>query len=416
LCDGLLTKSTMRKSARLAQSRVTTAPRPDALSAFLDQHDMMTAAFAPKIMSPPEFRPSATAGGGSGGGFGTGGGFGSTGGFHTTRLAPWEEPRTIVLEDPEPEPVGTLSRWAPSVCASEMANHVNRIRAEMTGKLEYKAVVRDLQGEDSQAEVHGDAALMVQPERFEFFKVKVPPAKTVLPPDAWYKQDELLSAKERESILQYEKQKRMADTIKAKDKHKQMRLIALMQKRFPSGVIGVESADCPDTIVYAADRMAANVKREQRDSRRSQRREWLVQNSYSEPHLGYDFMTQVDPNVQPPAGLERRLWASKKRIPSEVKELVNPSNTYSRVFQDAGIDYSRSQPEVMFNERTKNLRNRETNGKKFNIITGALYEYCNPSMDEKKPSGISTVDTRSREIHPSLNPGPPPAHLTWADS
>eukprot|EP00960_Hanusia_phi_P070866 767417-Hanusia_phi.AAC.4 len=102
----------------------------------------------------------------------------------------------------------------------------------------------------------------------------------------------------------------------------------------------------------------------------------------------------------------------------------------------------------MFNERTKNLRNRETNGKvrghlgqsvmshhvsleqKFNIITGALYEYCNPSMDEKvwcscfylahniaqKPSGISTVDTRSREIHPSLNPGPPPAHLTWADS
>eukprot|EP00960_Hanusia_phi_P070865 767417-Hanusia_phi.AAC.3 len=58
-----------------------------------------------------------------------------------------------------------------------------------------------------------------------------------------------------------------------------------------------------------------------------------VSTSYSEPHLGYDFMTQVDPNVQPPAGLERRLWASKKRIPSEVKELVNPSNTYSRVFQ-----------------------------------------------------------------------------------
>uniref|UniRef100_A0A7S4UN20 Uncharacterized protein n=1 Tax=Guillardia theta TaxID=55529 RepID=A0A7S4UN20_GUITH len=93
-------------------------------------------------------------------------------------------------------------------------------------------------------------------------------------------------------------------------------------------------------------------------------------------------MTEVDPNVQPPPGLERRLWATKKRIPSEVRELVNPTNTYSRVFQglcspvfltpldvtllhreDAGIDYSMNQPEVKFSDRTQNLRNRETNGK-----------------------------------------------------
>ena len=37
-------------------------------------------------------------------------------------------------------------------------------------------------------------------------------------------------------MLQFEKQKRMADLVLGRDRHRQMRLVSIMQRRYPSGV------------------------------------------------------------------------------------------------------------------------------------------------------------------------------------
>ena len=52
------------------------------------------------------------------------------------------------------------------------------------------------------------------------------------------------------------------------------------------------------------------------DSARQAKMDWVMKNSRSEPHLGYDFLRQVPADFEPPAGApERKLWASKGRNP-----------------------------------------------------------------------------------------------------
>lgn len=347
----------MRRSAIIANARPISAPCPDALSNFLDNRGGGGSGYSGGGISgvmigggfggvstgdgarympvdPPPFRPTTTLAGGVGGGFGTGGGFGSTGGFHTMRLQPWQEPKRVDLTATEPKHVPTPGDWAPSTCARAVAHTVNKIRADLQATHLNRAVVKDDEcAAPLQASDPHEPSMVMMPEKFELFTVKVPPTKVVQPPDALFRQDKLMTPKDREAILQYEKQKRMADLVLGRDRHKQMRLISLMQRRFPSGVLGVESAASNGTVVYAATRLSESAKAQVAHEHRLRKQEWIISNSRSEPHLGYDFLHTIPKDFVPPPGApERRMWEQKARVP-QPPELTD---TKARVFQGAG--------------------------------------------------------------------------------
>lgn len=418
----------MRRSAKIANSRPISAPNPDALAGFLDNNGPfggsgggsgfgggapaggMAGRFSP--MDAPAFRPTTTLAGGVGGGFGTGGGFGSTGGFHTMRLQPWQEPKRIDLTDTEPKPVAMPSQWAPSACARAVSHTVNKFRAGLEDTAVNRAVVRDDEcAPPVQATNPHAPSMIMTPEKFEFFTVKVPPTKVVKPPDALFRQDKLMTPKDRESILQYEKQKRMADEVLGRDRHRQMRLISLMQKRFPSGVLGVESAASEGTVVYAATRLAETTKAQVAHEANLAKQQWIIRNSRSEPHLGYDFLQTIPKDFEPPPDApERRLWETKARVQLDPALL----DTRARIFQGAG---EKLKPTGFPKEgthgygRMTNLRNRESESRKFNIVTGTEYSCIPPTG----PDDQSAIPRQGRALHPSLNPGPKPPHITWGE-
>ena len=411
----------MRRSAKIACARPISAPNPDALSNFIDKGGYAggyagtagggVKGFSP--MEPPPFRPTTTLAGGVGGGFGTGGGFGSTGGFHTMRLQPWQEPKRVDLTDTEPKPVPTPSQWAPTACARAVSHTVNKIRADLEPTYLNKAIVRDDEcAAPLQASDPREPAMVMQSEKFELFTVKVPPTRMVQPPDALFRQDKLMTPKDRESILVFEKQKRMADLVLGRDRHKQMRLISLMQKRFPSGVLGVESAASDGTVVYAAKRFDESIKAQVAHEARLRKQDWIIRNSRSEPHLGYDFLQTIPKEFEPPPGApEREMWKTKARADYYETEYVD---TKSRIFQGSSIAPLQAIPDEGTHKygRMTHLRSRDTENKNFNIITGAEYTWLPPSG----PLYPSATPHQARTMHPSLNPGPAPSHITWGES
>jgi hypothetical protein len=208
----------MRNSAKLG--RTVTAPRPDDLAKFLDNPPSTNQKFSNFGDGGPPFRPVTTLRGGSGGGFGTGGGFGSTGGFHTMRLAPWEE-KSIVPLDPNAPPIVELtmpkdrpSQWAPSVCAAAVAHSVNKLRADRDGGENLRAVVDESLVAPPIQPSDGGPMLIMQPERFALMHVSVPPPRRVLPPPNYGQPaDALWTPEERRTLLEFEKAKRLADTV-----------------------------------------------------------------------------------------------------------------------------------------------------------------------------------------------------------
>lgn len=424
---------TMRRSARIANSRPISAPNPDALHSFIDPSPAAFYAAGPRSggsgggvgfieqgsgrrpgyppQDEPPFRPSTTLAGGQGGGFGTGGGFGSTGGFHTMRLQPWQEPKRIDLTDTEPKPVPSMTQWAPSVCARAVAHTVNRIRSEQEATHLNKAIVREDEcAAPVQASDPHEPSMVMIPERFELFTVKVPPTKMVHPPDALFRQDKLMTPKDREAILQYEKQKTMADLVLGRDRHKQMRLISLMQKRFPNGVLGVESAASDGTVVYAATRLKELTKGQVANELHQKKQDWLLRNGRSEPHLGYDFLTTVPRDFEPPAGApESKMWDSKARVPLPPELADSKSRVFQSAAPDEPVGVQPRQPGTHSYGRMMNMRGRETENKSYDIISGVQLAAYPPSG----PQFPSAVPRQSRSLHPSLNPGPLPPHMTW---
>ena len=300
----------MRQSGRGSHARAVTAPNPDALKKFLDNHVPQSAGARGFItFASPPFRPAATLKGGSGGGFGTGGGFGSTGGFHTKRLAPWEENLVIPLDPLAPPIMEQLmpkekpSQWAPSVYATAVAHTVNKIRADLEGKPALRAIVDESLCAPDVQPSKGGPFLIMEPEHFAFHRVTVPPPVRVQPPESYGKPpDAFWTPEERRTLLEFETAKRAADNFLGQDRHRQMRTIAIMQRRYPKGVVGVESANTEGTVVYAADRRVNMLAAQAASERHQQRVNWRVQNGRSEPHLGYDFLTTVPADFVPAVG------------------------------------------------------------------------------------------------------------------
>ena len=207
-------------SIKTSKFKSVSAPCPDNLAKFLDNPIPANRGHSNFAEGGPPFRPVTTLRGGAGGGFGTGGGFGSTGGFHTMRLAPWEEPSLIPLDPRAPPlvenamPKDRPSQWAPSVCATAVAHTVNQVRAEQEGVERLRAVVEPELVAPPVQPSDGGAMLIMEPERFALMRVSVPAPRRVAPPDNYGKPaDALWTPEERRTLLEFEKAKRLADTV-----------------------------------------------------------------------------------------------------------------------------------------------------------------------------------------------------------
>jgi len=184
-----------------------------------------------------------------------------------------------------------------------------------------------------------------------------------------------------------------------------------MQKRFPSGVLGVESAASDGTVVYAATRLSESTKAQVAHEARLRKQDWIVRNSRSEPHLGYDFLHMIPKDFEPPPGApERRLWETKRRVELDPQL----TDTRARVFQGAGEPQKKvGLPDDGTHAwgRMTNIRARETENKRWDIITGLERTVCPPSGREYP----SATAHQPRTLHPSLNTGPAPPHITWGE-
>ena len=136
------------------------------------------------------------------------------------RLAPWEE-KSIVPLDPSAPPIveqtmpkDRPSQWAPSVCAAAVAHSVNKLRAERDGSENLRAVVDESLVAPPIQPSDGGPMLIMQPERFALMHVSVPPPRRVLPPPNYGQPaDALWTPEERRTLLEFEKAKRLADTV-----------------------------------------------------------------------------------------------------------------------------------------------------------------------------------------------------------
>ena len=136
------------------------------------------------------------------------------------RLAPWEE-KSIVPLDPNAPPIveqtmpkDRPSQWAPSVCATAVAHSVNKLRAERDGGENLRAVVDESLVAPPIQPSDGGPMLIMQPERFALMHVSVPPPRRVLPPPNYGQPaDALWTPEERRTLLEFEKAKRLADTV-----------------------------------------------------------------------------------------------------------------------------------------------------------------------------------------------------------
>ena len=136
------------------------------------------------------------------------------------RLAPWEEPSIVPLDPHAPPlveqtmPKDRPSQWAPSVCAAAVAHSVNQLRAELEGGERLRAVVDPALVASPIQPSDGGPMLIMEPERFALMRVDVAPPRRVAPP-ANYGQpaDALWTPEERRTLLEFEKAKRLADTV-----------------------------------------------------------------------------------------------------------------------------------------------------------------------------------------------------------
>jgi len=199
-------------------------------------------------------------------------------------------------------------------------------------------------------------------------------------------------------------QKQFAEGTLGKETHQKMRTVAQMQKNNPHGVIGVEAPGTEGTLVYKHGREKLVNARNAAGSLLSRKKKEYFERS-SEALLGYDMLTQVPPDIPLPPGQpgERKAWPCKRK--NAVSE-----NTYKRLF-GAGLGFSDrlpGEPKASFvyrpavERRQVEVRNNDTNGRQYNILSGAAFEHFPPTRSER---------VNRRQVHPSINVPPVPSHV-----
>jgi len=225
----------------------------------------------------------------------------------------------------------------------------------------------------------------VQPPTHIGDKVKMiamPPPRGVLDSNA------LLSPAERREALVYEKcQQRARKELRAAS-HEACRLTLLMQRRHPNGVLGVESAACPESLVYAQQRQERTSAHEVK-SRHSEGRETRLKEC-RETNLSYPMLSHDSHGTYQNKLFQHKARAELEPHGTTQHYVLTPSSPLRTAFR-SNQELPATAPSQ---KRTQQLIDSLSGGRNYDIISGKKVDFA--------PSKTRATDVISdRRAHPS---------------
>jgi len=219
---------------------------------------------------------------------------------------------------------------------------------------------------------------VLEPEKFEYGFVE--PPKYRLVNDMGKGKSYLQSPAERQQRMLQGKLTQDAKKQLHIDNQKEVRLVSQMQNAFPRGALGSEAPVTEGSVVYEESIKAIDEKAWKSYSVAEARHRDLLGNLSRVQYTKYDPIK--DGEAAGPYTAQDKYFQSKVRV--EGRDSFRTSNKTHDV---RGISAA----------RTMNIRNCQTKGRAYNIISGQGYDHLGPSIPETlEPAHL-------RKSHPSLN-------------
>jgi hypothetical protein len=146
-----------------------------------------------------------------------------------------------------------------------------------------------------------------------------------------------------------------------------MALVDAMRKAYPNGIENFDTPALPDSLVYAETSAKLHAKQEALIRHAEGRTNLIGEKFYSDEHFA---PPPLDPSEQPAHFIQSKVRAYG--CPDAL------ADTHQRLF-----NRSQSLPRIDPN-RAQTLRNHSTNGKSYDIITGAEIQVMPPTIPERK--------------------------------
>jgi len=317
---------------------------------------------------------------------------------------------TVLLADPAPHPVGVMAHAAPSRVLPEYAStfHIPTGRSFATTR-----------SRDAPDGPNGEKRYYVQAKDVgrgmspEMFLMSAPRGAASHTATMHEKTGGLMTPAERREALVFEKCRDRAQRALRKATSDACRLTLTMKRNHPRGVLGVESADCADSLVYGRERAEMVQRAASAAEHSAGRRDNLARRRDSQlaaPLLEHD----------PHDTTQARLFPRLGKVDSEAARrcehhhVLRPATTGAASFrsnQETPLAPQRA-------ARTENLNNLDAGGRHYDIISGL----ARPTPPTRAPHA-ARIDRRA---HPSNHTLPqaggtaptlvgplPSAHITF---
>lgn len=221
-------------------------------------------------------------------------------------------------------------------------------------------------------------AYVLEPERFQYAFVE-PPKYRLVTDLSQKKASFLQSPAERQQRMLFTKLRHDAAKQLHDDNQKEVRLLGQMQHNFPRGALNSECPVSDGSAVYADQIQAIDEKAWKKYSTAESRHQDLLGNLSRVQYSKYDPIK--DGEAAGPFTCEDKFFQGKSRVQGMDSFRISTKTHDVKAVKPS---------------RTQNIRNVQTKGRDFDIISGAGYEYVAPSIPYKLES------RHERASHPSL--------------
>jgi len=219
---------------------------------------------------------------------------------------------------------------------------------------------------------------ILEPEKFAYGFVE--PPKYRLVKDLGDKKSFLQSPAERQQQMLFKKLTYDAKKQLHDDNQKEVRLVQQMRNQFPRGALNSECPVTDGSAVYADLIQNIDEKAWKKYSAAEQRHHDLLGNLSRVQYSKYDPIK--DGEQAGPYQADDKFFQSKSRVDGFTSFQISTKTHDVKAIKAC---------------RTQNIRNCQTKGRAYDIISGAGYEYAGPSVPEKLES------RHLRLMHPSLS-------------